>query len=84
MNIIERKTIETDVVIDIQCDICGASCCRNKEGDIYEYATLRANWGYLSNKDCECWSVDMCEACADRFAVWVGTQFGKIRKHWCG
>lgn len=80
MNIFKKETAELTVLKDIKCDICGDSCKKDKKSGIYEYATFSANWGYMSNKDNEQWEVHMCEACADRFSVWVSTQDGKIRK----
>ncbi len=45
MNIFKKETIETNVLKDIKCDICGDSCKKDKKSEIYEYATCRANWG---------------------------------------
>lgn len=50
-------------VIDIVCDVCGASC--RTPLDDYEYATLTATWGYHSRKDGETENLDLCEDCFD-------------------
>ena len=62
-------TEEAEVLEDILCDRCGESCrrFRSKEDptDIYEYATITANWGYHSNRDTESHSALICEKCFD-------------------
>jgi len=61
-----------EVVTDIVCDSCGASC-KTSEGvghdgnKVYsfEHMRLEASWGYHSGKDMEKWTADLCEKCVD-------------------
>lgn len=57
----------TPVVVEVVCDICGASCgsTRNDNFVDFEFATLSASWGYGSSRDGECHHIDLCEACFD-------------------
>jgi hypothetical protein len=50
------------VVKDITCDICGKSCLTDYG---FEYLTMKANWGFMSNKDLEIWEAHICEKCVD-------------------
>ncbi len=66
MAIIKKDiTIKSQEVIDIICDLCGESCL-DELGINFEYATLKSNWGYGSNKDGEKHEVHLCENCYDR------------------
>lgn len=58
----EKRVRQT--LIDILCDICGASC--KTQLDDFEYAELSATWGYCSSKDGESHTTLMCENCFDR------------------
>lgn len=58
----EKKLEEVEVVADIICDICGASC-KTEYGN--EYLSLTTSWGYMSNKDLETWKAQICEKCVD-------------------
>ena len=62
MKLIEKKLVETDIVSDIICDICGGTC--NTEYG-HEFMQLSANWGFMSNKDLEEWTAQICEKCVD-------------------
>lgn len=60
----EVKSVRpVDVVTDIICDGCGASCARGPDKDALEYAKLAARWGYYSQHDGEQFSLHLCETC---------------------
>lgn len=48
---------------EIFCDVCGQNCMKSHDN---EYASIRATWGYDSNKDLICHDVDLCEDCFDK------------------
>ena len=58
----EIKQVEQEVVTDVTCDCCGKSC--NTEYG-YEYMTLHAQWGFMTEKDLEHWEAHLCEKCVD-------------------
>jgi hypothetical protein len=62
-----KKVLKNDLE-DVLCDICGKSCLDARYPDplMAEFATLEANWGYLSKKDGEQLSLEMCESCFDK------------------
>lgn len=49
---------------DVICDKCGQSC-RDKHGMNFEFATIKAYWGFYTSKDCEKHEAQICEACYD-------------------
>ena len=54
----------------IVCDVCNKDCfggCDN------EFATVKATWGYDSNKDLTCHSLHLCEDCFDKAIVFLKT-----------
>lgn len=57
-----RQTHEIPVLFDVICDRCHTSC---KKSCDYEFATIKATWGYDSNKDCEKHVSYLCEQCYD-------------------
>lgn len=52
-----------DVVSDVRCDVCGASCLSGGDGGNLEFGTLSAKWGYGSQHDGEVYEVHLCERC---------------------
>lgn len=57
---------KVDDIVDIICDSCQKSCNRDPKFDqCWEYATLKANWGYWSNKDEQHHEIHICERCYD-------------------
>ena len=52
MDITTTEWVEANVVKDIVCDCCRASC---SQGPCYEFAGLDARWGYYSKRDGEIW-----------------------------
>jgi len=50
-------------LIDIICDRCNLSC---KKYLNYEYAEIKAHWGYDSQKDEEKHVAYLCETCYDK------------------
>lgn len=50
--------------LDIICDKCGKSC-RDSIGMNFEYASVKAHWGYGSRKDTEKHEAQICEPCYD-------------------
>lgn len=53
---------------DVFCDVCGESCKREVD---YEYATLKASWGYDSNKDLQIHNIQLCESCFDKTILFL-------------
>lgn len=47
---------------DVICDCCGKSCMTEYGA---EYMTMSTRWGFMSNKDLETWSAQICEKCID-------------------
>jgi hypothetical protein len=81
MEIREKRLV--DEVVGIVCDICGQPCFNdadpNREGTS-EYATLRAEWGYWSDKDGSVHECHMCEACYDKVRRFIEHELkGKVR-----
>jgi hypothetical protein len=68
MKVLEKKSIETDILIDILCDVCGKSCNSFAEQAnypvIFNYLELSADWGYGSKLDGEEWKAQVCVDCA--------------------
>lgn len=88
----EIQKINSEVVTDITCDICGKSCkvdegvinneLRPDNGNMYrefEYMTLTAHWGYYSNKDMQYWEAHVCEKCVDEKFGFINFYKGKMR-----
>jgi protein-arginine kinase activator protein McsA len=78
------KKVEIEKVVGFICDACGFSCAKGKDEDkndiAYEYATLKATWGYFSNKDRERHETHLCEDCYDRVRGFIeGELKGRIR-----
>lgn len=81
--------IKKKVILEATCDICGEDCMKDDfmsqktEGDrdnddnikVFEGMVLRAEWGYLSKKDCEIWEAVVCENCVDKHLNMI--QFSK-------
>jgi len=76
MEVKEVQNKKQKITVDVLCDICGKSCkkhegvvgnpVRTDNGEPYysfEYMTLKANWGYHSEHDCEEWVAQVCESC---------------------
>ncbi|WP_368192152.1 hypothetical protein [Aeromonas sp. s8] len=53
--------VPTTQVVDILCDVCGAST--TKSLGTQEFGTLEACWGYGSQHDGERYQVHLCEGC---------------------
>jgi hypothetical protein len=77
MKIIEKKTVETDVLVDIKCDLCGNTCNTGDCGGTpdYNYAVLSFNFGYTSTRDGDNGNIHICNACFDK-------RFGDKMKEW--
>lgn len=58
----KKVTKEVDEIVGTKCDSCGNEC-----GE--EYMELTTAWGYVSKKDGETWSADLCENCVDKLLV---------------
>jgi len=59
---IEKRKVE--VTKDIVCNICGTSC-KASPGYGFSYATLKAHWGYCSNRDGQVHEAHICNSCFD-------------------
>lgn len=53
---------------DVICDKCGKSC-RDGIGLNFEYATIKADWGFGSDKDTQSHEAHVCEPCYDGFGL---------------
>lgn len=53
---------------DILCDKCGKSC-RDSGNMNFEYAEVKATWGYGSNKDGDQHEAQVCETCYDAMGL---------------
>lgn len=71
------KIIKTEEIVEATCDICGGDCMKDfylSEGDHddrdnikeFEGMKLKADWGFMSNKDGEEWEAIVCEECVDK------------------
>lgn len=72
-----RKEVTTKKVVDYTCDICGKSCTLVMEHPCGpEFATLKAHWGYDSNKDTQEHECHMCEGCYDKVRKFIEEELG--------
>ena len=53
--------VETEVVIDVRCDVCTRST-RVEAGGL-QFASLKAKWGFGTKHDGERYEFHLCEAC---------------------
>lgn len=72
MNIYDK--VPKEVVVDVQCDICGKSC--KTDFGLTECAELYSHWGYASNKDGEKHMCQMCETCYDKVKSFIVEELG--------
>lgn len=76
MQVKQKVQAQVEQLTDILCDLCG-NTCRDSMGINYEYATLKATWGYNSNKDCQHHEAHICEKCYDNLPL---VKEGKVRR----
>ena len=75
-----RKEKVVYAVCDITCDVCGQSCLRDpKYTESYEYGTLKAEWGYLSERDMTREECHICEFCFNKVRAFIESLGGKVR-----
>lgn len=65
---IYKKKLKDDLS-DLKCDICDNSC--KTKLDDYEFASLKAQWGYSSRKDGEECNLEICEDCFDKIMDFI-------------
>ena len=65
MIIKEKIQIETSVTKDIICNRCGETTNGELCPANFQYASLKAEWGYGSRKDWETHTAHICEKCYD-------------------
>ena len=53
----------------IYCNSCGKRIVDTIGRDMEEYIHIEKIWGYPSEKDGECHSFDLCEACYDKITA---------------
>lgn len=66
MKKIEKQKIESDVVVDVICDLCGDSTKLSgipSGCEEFSYGTLNFSGCYGSEHDCETVRMELCEAC---------------------
>lgn len=68
MIVIEQEMKLTNITKDILCDSCGKSCKTEYGGD---HMNLHANWGFMTSKDLEKWTAQLCETCVDKLLTFV-------------
>jgi hypothetical protein len=57
----ENETKNVEVIKDVVCNSCGRGC---KTGNNFEFATLKAHWGYDSDdRDGEIHEAHLCQSC---------------------
>lgn len=78
MKIIEEVTEPREQVTDVLCDICNKST-RDSCDMNYEFAELKVDWGYGSDKDTESHECHMCESCYDKVRTFIHSIGGKVR-----
>ena len=80
MIVVDKKTVEIEVLIDVRCDRCGASCKGFMEQNVdswqngFERASINAVWGYGSKWDGDCWSYEVCQDCAEELLEWISSK----------
>ena len=62
----EYKTTETRILTRMICNSCGKVIALRGGVPMEGVCAVRQSWGYLSEKDGEQDSFDLCEACYDR------------------
>ncbi|NDD53744.1 hypothetical protein EBZ39_07675 [bacterium] len=67
----EKQRPSMLVVVDVFCDVCEKSC-KTPIND-YEYAKLKAVWGYSSRKDGTTCEMELCEDCFDDVVKHIST-----------
>ena len=63
MKRIEKQKIESEVVVDVICDLCGDSTKIPGGCEQFSYGTLNFSGCYGSEHDCETVRMELCEAC---------------------
>ena len=79
---LEKRQVETEVLVEIFCDVCGETCLKHVINDLKseEMAIFEAHWGYFSDgKDGDIWECDICEKCAIKVKRYIESLGGKVR-----
>jgi len=63
----DREVLKT-VVVDVICNKCGKST-EDEAKMNFEFAEIRASWGYHSGKDMEVHLAHLCSSCYDEVVV---------------
>lgn len=63
-----RKYSQGHTVIEhkldtVVCNACGNEIVKNANGYFQDYIHIEKQWGYFSEKDGECHTLDICEDC---------------------
>ena len=75
----QLEMIESDVLTNVLCDICGKSCRTPELGsEVFEHSTLYADWGYCSKRDGDKWEADFCEECSENLKKHIELLGGRI------
>jgi hypothetical protein len=63
----EQEMKNVDIITDVLCDKCNQSCKTwadlQHTCPLYEYADLKASWGYGSTRDGEHYEYHLCQKC---------------------
>ncbi len=73
--IVKGKRRNFTEVVEIICDLCNKSISDDCD---FEFAELKATWGYDSRKDCEAHTCHMCEDCYDKIRVYIHSIGGVV------
>ena len=73
MIVVDKKMVELEVLTDVRCDRCRASCKVNNTEN-FERASINAVWGYGSKWDGDCWSYEVCQDCAEELLEWMSSK----------
>lgn len=71
MEITKKVEELVDKVVDVICDRCGKTC-KDEINLNFEFAEVKAMWGYGSNKDLERHKIHLCEPCYDETLKTMG------------
>ncbi|NMA83004.1 MAG: hypothetical protein GX962_03960 [Epulopiscium sp.] len=63
-------SVQKEEVASIHCNGCGTPIPRDKHGNFEETLHIEKEWGYLSKRDGEIHSIDLCQNCYEK---WINT-----------
>lgn len=70
MKTFAEKTVVTEELAGICCNVCGRALNKDEFGYFEDYISFSKKWGYHSPKDGE---THMFDVCADCYLEWIKT-----------